>query len=280
VLTLGYRHATSLEARVEAQRNGQVRDLEVVAKLVKALRSSNLGTFSASPVHNVFLLSELDTLSIRNECLTRRAQTKRLRNAYQSGHDGLRQTEQGRLATRPNDRKGNLRMTVTAQYRDLAAKFLDPKLSESERELTARIVADANLDLQRGVQFADAVQPGLVETVLESADRWPTYKQQRETLNELRAFSDGVSARPVVSDSFSTGLSGGLPLVRELAMLETGTENAGSSPLCLASLLAQTLALSTQFLTARYSMQLGALPTLARPNSGIGASPRQKSRSS
>lgn len=95
VLTLGYRHATSLEARVEAQRNGQVRDLEVVAKLVKALRSSNLGTFSASPVHNVFLLSELDTLSIRNECLTRRAQTKRLRNAYQSGHDGLRQTEQG-----------------------------------------------------------------------------------------------------------------------------------------------------------------------------------------
>lgn len=96
VLTLGYRHATSLEARVEAQRNGQVpRDLEVIAKLVKALRSSNLGTFSASPVHNVFLLSELDTLSIRNECLTRRAQTKRLRNAYQSGHDGLRQTEQG-----------------------------------------------------------------------------------------------------------------------------------------------------------------------------------------
>jgi hypothetical protein len=121
-------------------------------------------------------------------------------------------------------------MTVTAQYRDLAAKFLDPKLSESERELTARIVADANLDLQRGVQFADAVQPGLVETVLEGADRWPTYKQQRETLNELRAFSESVSPRPVVSDSFSTGLSGGLPLVRELAMLETGTENAGSSP--------------------------------------------------
>jgi hypothetical protein len=121
-------------------------------------------------------------------------------------------------------------MTVTAQYRDLAAKFLDPKLSESERELTARIVADANLDLQRGVQFAGATRAGLVETLLEGADKWGAYKQQRDVLNELRAFSDGVSARPVVSDSFSTGLSGGLPLVRELAMLETGTENAGSSP--------------------------------------------------
>ena len=121
-------------------------------------------------------------------------------------------------------------MTLTAQYRDLAAKFLDPKISESERELTARIVADANLDLQRGVQFADATRAGLVETLLEGADRWPMFKQQRETLNELRAFSESVSPRPVVSDSYGTGLSGGLPLVRELAMLETGTENAGSSP--------------------------------------------------
>ena len=95
-LVIGYRQMSSNDAYVQARLNGQVpRDLEVIAKLVKALRSSNLGTFSASPVHNVFLLSELDTLSIRNECLTRRAQTKRLRNAYQSGHDGLRQTEQG-----------------------------------------------------------------------------------------------------------------------------------------------------------------------------------------
>ena len=95
VLALGYRQATSLEARVQARRNGQVRDLEIVAKLVNALRTSKVGSFSASPVNDVFLLSELNARSIRNECLTRRAQTKRLRNAYQSGHDGLRQTEQG-----------------------------------------------------------------------------------------------------------------------------------------------------------------------------------------
>jgi hypothetical protein len=91
VLTLGYRHATSLEARVEAQRNGQVRDLEIVAKLVQALRTSNLGSFSASPVHDVFLLSELNTSSR----LTRRALTSRIKQLHSRGHDGLRQTEQG-----------------------------------------------------------------------------------------------------------------------------------------------------------------------------------------
>ena len=75
-LVIGYRQMSSNDAYVQARLNGQVpRDLEVIAKLVKALRSSNLGTFSASPVHNVFLLSELDTLSIRNEWLTSQGTT-------------------------------------------------------------------------------------------------------------------------------------------------------------------------------------------------------------
>ena len=91
-LTLGYRQLTSREAYVQARLNGQVpRDLEVIAKLVKALRSSNLGSFSASPVHDVFLLSELNASSR----LTRRALTSRIKQLHSRGHDGLRQTEQG-----------------------------------------------------------------------------------------------------------------------------------------------------------------------------------------
>ena len=95
VLALGYRQATSLEARVQARRNGQVRDLEIVAKLVNALRTSKVGSFSASPVNDVFLLSELNARSIRNECLSRRALTNRVQSAYQLGHGGIRQTTQG-----------------------------------------------------------------------------------------------------------------------------------------------------------------------------------------
>lgn len=126
-------------------------------------------------------------------------------------------------------------MTTTLDhYRGLAAAFLEPGISETERQARGQVVEEALGDVRVGVGLSDHVLPGQVFAAARSEGELAKVRGVWQTHHELRAIltdlddTPGLLPRGVVTGS--TGLGGGLPFIRSVAIDEPATNTAGITP--------------------------------------------------
>jgi hypothetical protein len=109
-------------------------------------------------------------------------------------------------------------------YRQLAGAFLQPDLDPAIRESRGRELADAAVDLARGVQLAGAVLPNRVAARFGTDREFMDALRQHAEHAQLRAVAydtlgdvPGLNGRYIETGLGGTGLGGGLPLIRTFA---------------------------------------------------------------